>query len=251
MKFKNNEKRDFYIKSKTEIRSLENGQTEFIGFVPYESRSEFMGFFEIVKPGCFTKTIQESDIRCLFDHDKAKVLGRSKSGTLKFEDTTEGLYFYCPISERSYSKDLVDLISSGDVDGVSFRFVPIKDNWIQDEFGNEIRELIEVKLIEFSFGVAFPAYPNSGSSTRSIDEENKINFADLYKIYLRNDNSQIEEGEKRELEKAINFFSSTINPESNETEETRENDQADEDHLISENKEPVNPTLLKRKFSLL
>ena len=247
------EKRDFFIKSKIEIRELEDGTKEFIGFIPYDSRSEFMGFYEIAKPGCFSKTIKESDIRCLFSHDIHKVLGRSKSGTLIFEDTDEGLRFYCPVSERSYSRDLVDLINTGDVDGISFGFSCIKDHWSTDEFGNETRELIELKLFEVSLGVTYPAYLDGTAATRDLDDSEKIDFGKLYKIFLEKSKSKAEsrtiysDNEKREFKKVIDFFNELL------AEEKRDSAGADEnDHSGSEEVKPgENLTLLKRKLELL
>jgi len=251
-KHKEIEKREFFVKAKIEVRELEGGKSEFVGFIPYNSRSEFMGFFEVVKPGCFTKTIQESDIRCLFAHDIHKVLGRSKSGTLKFEDAEEGLKFYCPVSERSYSRDLVDLIASGDVDGISFGFSCIKDNWFADEFGNETRELVEVKLIEVSLGVTFPAYSESMASTRELEDDKKINFGKLYKIFIEKSKSTDEkrtiysDGEKREFEKVISFFTELL------TDEEREDVGADENHSDGNDSKPSETlTLMRRKLDLL
>jgi HK97 family phage prohead protease len=248
------EKRDFYIKSKVEIRENETGKKEFIGFIPYDSRSEFMGFFEVVKPGCFTKSINEADIRCLFAHDIHKVLGRSKAGTLKFEDTEAGLYFYCPVSDRSYSRDLVDLISSKDVDGISFGFSVIKDNWFSDEFGNETRELIEVRLIEVSLGVTFPAYSEAAAATRDLDKSEGLNFASLYKIFSANSKKGAEkrtiysEEEKRDINKFVEYFAALIAGEEEKEEESR----ADQNHSEAEKLKPVEVvTLLKRKLDLL
>lgn len=161
------DKREIYLKNNVEIRNNEEGKPTIIsGFIPYESKSFDLGFIEIIKKGAFTKTIKEADIRCLWNHDSKYVLGRTKSGSLTFEEREDGVEFSFPIPDRQYATDLADAISSGDVDGVSFGFEVIKDTWNYEE-EPAIRELLEVRLIEVSVGVTFPAYPESKANVRS------------------------------------------------------------------------------------
>ena len=60
----------------------------------YNTRSEFMGFFEEIERGAFNKSI-ESDafIPMLYNHDDDKILGSTRSGTLKLISDDIGLKF--------------------------------------------------------------------------------------------------------------------------------------------------------------
>ena len=49
------------------------------------------GFKEKIRKGAFTKTIQENDVRALFNHNPDHILGRTSAGTLSLEEVDEGL----------------------------------------------------------------------------------------------------------------------------------------------------------------
>jgi uncharacterized protein len=179
--------RIFSIRSiKMETRE-ENGKRHIAGVIPYDSMSEEMyGFREIIRKGAFTKSLQEGDIRCLWNHDTQKVCGRSKADTLTLEDREDGLHFDDELPATSWSADLFESVSRRDAPGVSFGFQTVKDRWTYDETGNgtDQRELLEVRLFEVSVGVAFPAYPESGctASTRSLAQEAGINLDIVGKV---------------------------------------------------------------------
>lgn len=154
-----------------ELRTGENGQQYISGVIPFNSMSENLGGFrEVIRKGAFRKTIRESDVRSLWAHDSRYVLGRSKNNTLTLEERDDGLFIESPLPATSWAKDLGESISRGDVPGISFGFRTIKDVWTQSpDESPALRELIEVQLIEVSFGVAFPAYPETDSVVSSRD----------------------------------------------------------------------------------
>jgi HK97 family phage prohead protease len=49
------------------------------------------GWRERIAPGAFKRTIGESDVRALWDHDAKYVLGRNRAGTLALEEDARGL----------------------------------------------------------------------------------------------------------------------------------------------------------------
>src|SRR5688572_31839889 len=52
---------------------------------------EIFGFREIVLPGAFKKSLKDSDIRALWNHEPAHILGRTKAGTLRLREDDVGL----------------------------------------------------------------------------------------------------------------------------------------------------------------
>lgn len=139
------------------------------------------GFREMIRPGAFAKTIQESDIRGLFNHDSNLILGRRKAGTLTLEEDKRGLKYSIPLdSGQSYVNDLITSIERGDVDGNSFSFNTIKDEWkYNDGKKEDTRELIEVRLMDVG-PVVFPAYPQT-----SLTVQRSLGGAELEDILFR------------------------------------------------------------------
>lgn len=128
------------------------------------------GWKERVKPGAFTKTIAEADVRMLHNHDSTLLLARTKNGTLTLEEDKIGLRSVADPAKVSYADDVVELIRRGDIDGMSFGFRVVKDEWRILADGSEERDILEVALIEVS-PVTFPAYPQTSVGVRASDVE--------------------------------------------------------------------------------
>ena len=60
---------------KLEPQKLKMGKKVLNLSIPYNSRSEDLGFYETLKPGCFNKTISDGfNVRALFNHENLKYL---------------------------------------------------------------------------------------------------------------------------------------------------------------------------------
>lgn len=184
-------KREIYLKN-AELRAVEeNGNRYLTGLIPYNKQSDDMGFFEIIKPGAFSKSMQESRrIFALWNHEDSQVLGNKENGTLELTDTPAGLEARVKLNDTSYARDAWEQVQSGNVTTMSFRFSTILEDW---DYDKKIRYLKEVRLYEVSFGVPFPAYAETQSiaelralfSEGDMDEGKKGVIKDLLESILR------------------------------------------------------------------
>lgn len=120
------------------------------------------GFHETVAPGAFSKTIQEADVRGLWNHDPNYVLGRSAAQTLKLSVDSTGLLYQIDPPDTTWARDLLVSMERGDVSNSSFAFRTIKDDWGLDDEEYPHRSLLEVGLVDVSV-VTYPAYPDADS----------------------------------------------------------------------------------------
>jgi len=132
------------------------------------------GFRETIKPGAFRNALaNKSDVRCLFNHDASKVLGRTQSGTLTLAEDENGLKFRCQLDPNNTEhRNLYSSVKRQDVSECSFAFTPDGpegDYWdnVKDEGGNWFisRELRNVNLFDVS-AVTHPAYAGTNVDAR-------------------------------------------------------------------------------------
>lgn len=179
--------------------SDKEGKRTLVGIIPYNSKSEDMGGFrEVISPTAFNKTLADkANVSALFAHDVSKVLGSTRSGTLRLTNSDEGLLAECDIPNTTYANDLYEIISRSDCNTMSFGFMPVKH---KDE--GHLRTLTEVALKEVSFGVLMPAYAetNSAAQLRTILEVRKVDIDALTEI-LAKDN--LEDADKEVIAQII------------------------------------------------
>jgi len=158
------EKRTFKCEQ-VEIREGDDGKKTIRMTVPYNSWSDDLGGFkERILPGFFSDSIVNRDIRSYWNHNSDFVLGRSGNGTLEFKDHKGFLEILATPPDTQWGRDAITSVEGGYVDGASFAFRAIDQNWNDD---NTKRELIRGEVYEFS-PVAMPAYPKSAAQARSI-----------------------------------------------------------------------------------
>lgn len=149
----------------------EGQQPKIIGYAAvFNSRSQDLGgFTEIIKPGTFSRSLAAgADVRAFVDHNSSKIIGRTKSGTLKLREDERGLLAEISPANTTAGRDVVESIQRGDLDGMSFAFRTIKDEW-RHEDGQLLRELQDVDLMDVSI-VSWPAYSSTSVSMRSAEE---------------------------------------------------------------------------------
>lgn len=125
---------------------------------------------EEVAPGAYSKTLQEHDIRALWNHDTNIVLGRNKAGTLQLAEDTKGLRAEITPPDNEWGRPVVDAVKRGDVTGMSIAFRVVKEEWQRPSEGSKDlpkRTIREAKLYEVS-PVTFPAFEQTSISARSV-----------------------------------------------------------------------------------
>lgn len=128
-------------------------------------------FREVIAPGAFAETLKTADVRAYFDHDRGRVLGRSKAGTLRLSEDAKGLAVEIDLPDTSDGRDVRALLERGDVDGMSFGFVVTHDEW--DETSNPpTRTIHSVDLREVSV-VSEPAYGDTSIALRGLEDARK------------------------------------------------------------------------------
>ncbi|QSB48772.1 HK97 family phage prohead protease [Parageobacillus toebii] len=163
-----------------EIREAgeEEGTRTIKGAIKYNTESQVMRdwwgdkFVEEIAAGAFDESLRTRGVVGLWSHDTSKVLGSTKSGTLRLESTEKELRFELDLPNTTVGNDAWEMIKRGDVDGVSFGMRVTKDKWSQIERNGEKiykRSILDAELYEIS-PVAFPAYPANEVSVRSLDE---------------------------------------------------------------------------------
>jgi HK97 family phage prohead protease len=129
--------------------------------VPYNKPSRVIRenrrtFIERIMPGTFEKVLAEKhDVLFLADHDMAKVLGRTRSGTLQLQDTREGLRFAVDLPDTQAARDALALAARGDLGGASINFIATRETWNANKTERTVHE---ARLIEISVISSFPAY---------------------------------------------------------------------------------------------
>lgn len=147
----------------TEVRAV--GRTLSGYAATFGTETRIADFTETIAPGAFAASLSEGrDILALVDHDRSKVLGRTKSGTLRLSEDTRGLKFEIDMPNTTAANDVLALAASNSLGGMSFGFAVDAGG---DEWNGEHRTLRKVTLYEVSAVSAWPAYPNTEVSARA------------------------------------------------------------------------------------
>lgn len=134
--------------------------------------SPYYRFVEIIKPGAFTRALDEKhDVRCLFNHDPNQLLGRTAAGTMDLEQDDKGLAFDTTLPDTQLGRDLPVLVKRGDVTGASFAFTVTKQTLREAKDGDlviQTREIEDVDLFDAS-PVTYPAYTGTDVNARTLE----------------------------------------------------------------------------------
>lgn len=131
----------------------------------FGTEADLGAFRERIAPGAFRSAIA-GDVLALLDHDAGKVLGRTRSGTLRLSEDSRGLAFSLDVPDTQAGRDVLALAERGDLGGMSFGFtVPAGG----EEWNGQTRTLNTIGLREISVVSAWPAYEGTEIALRAMN----------------------------------------------------------------------------------
>jgi len=146
-------------------------------------------FKEVLVPGSFKKTLRETTPRLQFDHGTHPLIGSIPIGKLTqaFEDGDRAVHVVARLADNWLIQPVRDAIVSEAVDGMSFRFSVVREQWVGPD-GKELtledlrrllwssdavsedqlitRYIKELKCVELG-PVVWPAYGDTSVGVRS------------------------------------------------------------------------------------
>ena len=147
-----------------EIRQDPDGR---VGLRGYAALFDTPAHGEVIRSSAFTKTLAEqADVRLLVNHDGVPI-ARTKSGTLHLTVDERGLVVDAPDLDMANPtvQELVSSMSRGDIDQMSFAFVPVRENYNSE---TRQREILECRLMDCSV-VTYPWYESTTVGLKSLD----------------------------------------------------------------------------------
>lgn len=121
-------------------------------------------FQERIAPGAFKRAL-DGDVLALLDHDAGKVLGRTRSGSLRLSEDSKGLAFSLDLPDTQAGRDVLALAERGDLGGMSFGFTVPEGG---EQWEGRTRTLNTIGLQEISIVSAWPAYPDTEIALRTL-----------------------------------------------------------------------------------
>lgn len=152
----------------------------------FDEPTEIYGITETVERSAFTKTLKEADVRALFNHSPDLLLGRTGAGTLVTDVDDIGLAYDVDLPETPTGDEVRTLLIRRDLNGSSFGFRVIRDEWIEKEGGALERKLKEVALRDVG-PVTFPAYIATDAALRSFAEVRSLDYDTVHEAALAGD----------------------------------------------------------------
>lgn len=139
--------------------------------VLWDSWSEDLGGFrERFVRGAFSDSLEEDDIRVIWQHNPEYVFGRNKAGTAELAEDDKGLRYRVVVPDAQWARDALESIRRGDVTQNSFMFsVPQGGDAWEIKDGMSYRTVKMARLFEVG-PQTFPAYPDTSVAVRSLRE---------------------------------------------------------------------------------
>lgn len=126
-------------------------------------------FRERIRPGAFARSLRERGdrVKLQFDHGLDPSIGSKPLGRIEeLREDAIGLYVKAPLDDTSFARDIAEMLRSGALDGMSFRFSVREEAWDRPAGQLPLRTIVEANLFEVSV-VTFPAYEATTAGLRT------------------------------------------------------------------------------------
>lgn len=146
-----------------EVREAPDGT---VGLRGYAALFDTPAHGEVIRSSAFTRTLAHgADVRLLVNHDGVP-LARTKSGTMTLSVDERGLVVDVPQLDTANPtvQELVSAMSRGDIDQMSFAFIPVRESITEDG----LRSVDECRLMDCSV-VTYPWYELTTVGLKSLD----------------------------------------------------------------------------------
>jgi HK97 family phage prohead protease len=126
-------------------------------------------FRERIIPGAFAKTIAERTPILQFDHGTHPVIGSIPLGVVTaLEEDEHGLRVRARLADNWLVAPVRDAIANGSIDGMSFKFRVVQQDWERADDRMFERSITEIALYEVG-PVVWPAYESTSVGVRSAE----------------------------------------------------------------------------------
>ena len=166
--------RHAYFPSNLKIREEQSSDDKYIEgyFIVYNQITEICeGVFERIAVGAAEEAIKNNDIRCLFNHNRDIVLGRTSAGTLELKSDSYGVWGRVKINpEDRTACDVYARVARGDITNCSFGFYATKESYElqKDDSMLWTEEIVDVHEVTIC---TFPAYAQTEIEARAKQRE--------------------------------------------------------------------------------
>lgn len=258
--------------------------------VSFETESNDLGFIETLKRGCITdETIKNSNIVFTYNHQRDRILARSKygQGNLNLQVRDDGVYFGFEAPNTTLGNDVLEDIRCGNLSQCSFMFtIPKKEgaqHWYKKD-GVLHRDVYVIDQLYDCSIVVDPAYDDTYVAARNAEiseieaklaAEEEAKLAETRADEPKKDEKPEEKPEEKEKETPENKDKSDENkPENDEKSDEKEaksdenkdenKDKSDEnddkkeekrniesEQINNQNKKEINTKIHMNKFSLV
>lgn len=143
--------------------------------ISFETESNDLGFIETLKRGCITdETIKNSNIVFTYNHQRDRILARSKygQGNLNLQVRDDGVYFSFEAPNTTLGNDVLEDIRCGNLSQCSFAFtIPNKEGaqrWYKED-GVLHRDVYVIDQLYDCSIVVDPAYDDTYVAARNAE----------------------------------------------------------------------------------
>lgn len=213
------------VKEKADIRTIDNHirATKNIAnehviegkAIVFNQQSEYMGFYEIIKPGA-VEGIDWSNTLLLYDHSFSNILARVDAKNLTIDVKKDGVYFQATLNDSTLANDVYNDIKSGNVKGCSFGFNIAEDGdtWDFTADGTPLHIITKIENIPELSLTPIPAYTQTSASiVRHLNKLEEVRKMAKEEKEIKNEEKPVEEpkAEKKDEPKAEKDINAKVN----------------------------------------